>query len=209
MNNNRREKRDLTIDEIVDRAMEIAQLDGERGLTMRRVAEACGVSPMAIYHHVADKEALLTAVVDRVVADAIDDFGSTDRPWREDLVEFLCRYRAGFLEHPTAAQVYLRRPVISPELARCTELMFDAFERGGLRGRRVADATDAVVLLVMGAIGNDLTRPPAVRHELLRAVAQADAPRLNREIDSYSNRDPEARFRETLAWLLDGLLHAE
>ncbi len=209
MNTQRRAKRDLTIEEVVDRAMEIAQTDGERGLTMRRVAEACGVTTMAIYHHVADKEALLTAVVDRVVAEAIADFGAADRPWRDDLVEFLCRYRAGFLEHPTAAQVYLRRPVISASLARCTELMFEAFENAGLEGRRVTDATDAVVLLLMGAIGNDLTRPPAVRHELTQALPAEAAPRLNRDIDAYSHRDPEARFRESLDWLLDGLLAAD
>lgn len=205
MANPRRQRRDLTMEEVVDRAIEIAQAEGERGLTMRRVADACGVTPMAIYHHVENKEALLTAIVDRVVAAAIADLGTGD-DWRTDLVEFLCRFRQGLIDHPTAAQVFLRRPVLSEALARCTELMFDAFARGGLDGADLAEATDGVVLLLMGSIANDLTRPPEVRYELTKHLAPEDAPRLRSEIDVYSVRDTEARFRAALDWLLDGLL---
>ncbi len=205
MANQRRQRRDLTMEEVVDRAIEIAQAEGEKGLTMRRVADACGVTPMAIYHHVENKEALLTAIVDRVVAAAIADLGTGD-DWRTDLVEFLCRFRQGLIDHPTAAQVFLRRPVLSEALARCTELMFDAFARGGLDGADLAEATDGVVLLLMGSIANDLTRPPEVRYELTKHLAPEDAPRLSSEIDVYSVRDTEARFRAALDWLLDGLL---
>lgn len=205
MANPRRQRRDLTMEEVVDRAIEIAQAEGERGLTMRRVADACGVTPMAIYHHVENKEALLTAIVDKVVAAAIADLGTGD-DWRTDLVEFLCRFRQGLIDHPTAAQVFLRRPVLSEALARCTELMFDAFARGGLDGADLAEATDGVVLLLMGSIANDLTRPPEVRYELTKHLAPEDAPRLRSEIDVYSVRDTEARFRAALDWLLDGLL---
>ncbi len=202
----RRQRRDLRITEVVDRAIEIAQAEGERGLTMRRLAEACEVTPMALYHHVENKEALLTAIVDRVVADAIGDFGDADRHWRDDLVAFLSRFRGGFIDHPTAAQVFLRRPVLSEALARCTELMFAAFEKAGLEGARIAEATDAVVLLTMGSIANDLTRPPDVRHALVDHLTSAEAPHLLAGIDAYSHRDGDQRFHQALDWLLDGLL---
>ena len=59
-----RPKRDLTVDEIVDRAIEITGTDGgESSLTMRALASACGVTPMALYRHVDDKETLLTLIV--------------------------------------------------------------------------------------------------------------------------------------------------
>lgn len=204
----RRQRRDLTLGEVVDRAMEIAQAEGEQGLTMRRVADACNVTPMALYHHVENKEALLTAIVDRVVADAIGDFGSTGLPWREDLCAFACRLRRGLIDHPTAAQVFLRRPILSAALARCTELMFEAFDRAGLRGARIAEATDALVLLTMGSIANDLTRPPDVRYALADHTTAAEAPLLDERLDDYSHRDAEKRFRLALDWLLDGLLAA-
>jgi len=200
----RRQRRDLTLEEVVDRATEIAQAEGERGLTMRAVADACHVTPMALYHYVENKEVLLTALVDRVVADSIADFGS-EVDWRAGLTEFLARFRQGFLDHPTAAQVFLRRPVLSPALARCTELMFAAFEQAGLAGDQLAEATDAVVLLVMGSIANDLTRPNEVRRQLVDHV-DVDGTRLSAAIDVYSERDGDQRFRRSFGWLLDGLL---
>lgn len=202
----RRQRRDLTLDEVVDRAIGMAQAEGEHGLTMRKVADACGVTPMALYHHVENKEALLTAIVDRIVAEAIDDFGSSPADWRNDLAEFSSRFRQGFLDHPTAAQVYLRRPVLSESMARCTELMFEAFERAGMRGDQLAEATDAVVLLMMGSIANDLTRPHQIRHQLTEQLGAQDTPRLAAAIEVYSTRDGDQRFRRSLQWLLDGLL---
>lgn len=202
----RRQRRDLTLAEVVDRAIEIAQAEGEHGLTMRKVATACGVTPMALYHHVENKEALLTQIVDRIVADAIGNLDSTHTDWRTDLVEFCSRYRQGFIDHPTAAQVYIRRPVLSTSLARCTELMFEAFERAGMSGNQLAEATDAVVLLMMGSIANDLTRPDQVRHQLTQQLDERSTPRLAAAIDVYSTRDGDQRFRRSLHWLLDGLV---
>ena len=202
----RRQRRDLTLDEVVDRAIEIAQAEGEHGLTMRGVANACDVTPMALYHHVENKEALLTAIVDRVVSDAIQDLDVDGADWRAELTDFTCRFRHGFITHPTAAQVFLRRPILSETLALCTELMFAAFERAGLSDRQIAEATDAVVLLLMGSIANDLTRPPEIRYQLTEHLDADQAPRLSRGIDDYSQRDGEERFRQALDWLLDGLL---
>lgn len=200
----RRKRRDLTLDEVVDRAIEIAQAEGERGLTMRGVADACHVTPMALYHHVENKEELLTAIVDRVVADSIGDFGRELDP-HEGLTDFLARFRQGFLDHPTAAQVFLRRPIISPAMATCTELLFAAFEQAGLAGDQLAEATDAAVLLVMGSIANDLTRPNEVRRRLVDHLDD-DGTRLSAAIDVYSERDGDQRFRRSFGWLLDGLL---
>lgn len=37
--------------------------EGEAGLSMRRIASAVGITPMAIYKHYADKDALLNALM--------------------------------------------------------------------------------------------------------------------------------------------------
>ena len=53
---------------VVERALAIVDAEGLDGLTVRKVAEAFGVTPMALYWHFANKEALLAAVGDVVVA---------------------------------------------------------------------------------------------------------------------------------------------
>jgi AcrR family transcriptional regulator len=52
--------------EILDRALAIVQKEGRDAVSMRRLAGELGVTPMALYHHVPDKPALMSALVDRV-----------------------------------------------------------------------------------------------------------------------------------------------
>jgi len=54
---------------VVERAIAIVDSDGLDALTVRKVADEFGVTPMALYWHFANKEALLAAVGDAVVAD--------------------------------------------------------------------------------------------------------------------------------------------
>ena len=42
----------------------LAGLDGAQGLSMRAVARAVGIAPASIYHHFADKDALIAGLVD-------------------------------------------------------------------------------------------------------------------------------------------------
>ena len=51
---------------LVDRAIELADTEGLDAVTIRRLAQELGVSPMALYWHCADKDALLTAISERL-----------------------------------------------------------------------------------------------------------------------------------------------
>lgn len=54
--------------DVVDRAITLLDQTGLEALTMRRLAAELGVQPGALYHHFADKSALLAAVADEVLA---------------------------------------------------------------------------------------------------------------------------------------------
>jgi TetR/AcrR family tetracycline transcriptional repressor len=56
----------LSREVIVSAALELAEREGLDRLTMRALASQLGVTPMAIYYHVPDKEALVDLVVDEV-----------------------------------------------------------------------------------------------------------------------------------------------
>ena len=66
----------LSRDAILDRALAIADADGVDALSVRRLARELGVTPMALYWHFENKEALLHALGDRLLA------GSTPRSTR-------------------------------------------------------------------------------------------------------------------------------
>ena len=54
-----------TADRIARVALSILEEEGPDAVTMRRVAQAVGITPMAIYHHFPNREALLNSITDR------------------------------------------------------------------------------------------------------------------------------------------------
>ena len=58
-------KTDNTAEKIAGVALAVLEKDGAEAVTMRRVADAVGITPMAIYHHFSDRQALLTFIADR------------------------------------------------------------------------------------------------------------------------------------------------
>jgi AcrR family transcriptional regulator len=58
----------VTSELISNAALKLLEREGAQAVSMRRIAEAVGVTPMAIYHHFHNKEALLNSVTDREFA---------------------------------------------------------------------------------------------------------------------------------------------
>jgi AcrR family transcriptional regulator len=58
----------LTREEIIEVALNLIRQNGLAGLTMRAVAAELGVTPMAVYYYIADKDELIRMVVDTISA---------------------------------------------------------------------------------------------------------------------------------------------
>jgi len=201
-----RQRRDLSLDEIIDRASVILRDEGDEALTMRRIATECGVTPMAIYHHVTDKETLTRLVMDRLIDAALVPRSAGD--WRTDMIEFASGYRRVFIDNPGAGRLYVRQPVIGPGTARAVEEVFRILATAGFPPAAIGRAADAIVLLIMGSLVNDLTRPANIRDQLIDVIPRSETPHMKRSLKVFSHRDPEQRFRDAVAWLLDGLEYA-
>lgn len=199
------QRRDLTIEKIVAAALEVLKSSDPEALTMRRVAEKCGVSAMAIYHHVGDKNELAELAVDSIFLDAA---GAPRKgsDWRERYVDLWITIRAGLLETPGTGMIFVRQAIIGPGTATATEQMFRLLEEGGLSGQAIAEANDAMTMLSIGSIANELTRPPEIRKELGKQVAVQETPLLHENMSSYAIRDGSERYRLALKWILDGVV---
>ena len=87
----------LTLDEIVEVAGRLVQDVGVERLTMRAMADELGVTPMAIYHYVANREQLVETLGARVLAEAMPALDDGSR-W-----ENVLRARAHATFHALAA----------------------------------------------------------------------------------------------------------
>jgi AcrR family transcriptional regulator len=94
----------LSADRVIEAAVEVADDIGIDAFTIRRLATALDVKPMTIYHHVANKEAIIDGMVDAVFAEI--ELPTTDEDWRTGM-----RLRA-----VSAREVLARHPWATPLL---------------------------------------------------------------------------------------------
>ncbi|MEV6399557.1 TetR/AcrR family transcriptional regulator [Streptomyces sp. NPDC051907] len=88
----------LSPERIAEEAVALADAEGLDAVTMRRLATALGVAPMAAYRYVSGKEDLLQLMVDRV-------YGELEMPeegggWRDAMRALAVGTRALMLRHP-------------------------------------------------------------------------------------------------------------
>ena len=84
---------DLDADEIVTAAVEILQESGLDAVSMRSVSSRLGVSPVPLYSRIGNKDALLDAIADRLLADLAPP-GNADEPWDEYAMRWTRELRA-------------------------------------------------------------------------------------------------------------------
>src|SRR5438105_12622325 len=99
----------VTVDDVVAAAIDIADREGVDALTIRAVADACGLSPMGVYRHVRDKDDLLDRVVDAVVTPSLENLDATGR-WDQQITELFSNARQLNLDHPGVAVLSVLRP---------------------------------------------------------------------------------------------------
>jgi TetR/AcrR family transcriptional regulator, tetracycline repressor protein len=94
----RRKPRDLTRDKLVDAALKLIDDTGADAVTMRSLADAVGVTPMALYNHFSSKRDLLSAIAESVVGTARFDGAQAD--WRDRIRHCFEVLRNLCLQHP-------------------------------------------------------------------------------------------------------------
>jgi AcrR family transcriptional regulator len=199
----------LTRPAVLRAARRIADEEGVERLTMRRLAAELGVMPNALYTYVPDKEGLLDALIDDLLAGV--DTGETAADWRDGLARVMDSSRRLLLAHPRLAPVFLARPGLGPNAARLGEVTFALLRRGGVEGARAVEAFRALLIYSLGFAAFQATRLPADPARSARAEAvfaglpEDEFPELHRLARDLAGPTTDRQFRTGLRWLLDGI----
>lgn len=192
-------------------ALRIADAEGVEALSVRRVARDLGVMPNALYSHVADKDALLDAVLDALLGElAVPPAASG---WREGLAALLDDSRRLLARHPKLIELFFTRPTLGPNAARLGEETFRLLRDAGLDGEA---AVGAFRVLMSYALGYAALQGPRAgdRGRARRAAAAWGGrsgeghPEMRAVARPLSQPPGDAEFRRGLQWLLDGLAAA-
>src|SRR5690349_7389246 len=107
-------KERLSRERIVDCAIALADAEGLEAVTIRRLAQDQGVTPMALYWHFKDKDLLLDGIVERLMTEVKGPLsepgaGRWDERFRDLLVALLEVLRA----HPAIVGLVQNRIMLS------------------------------------------------------------------------------------------------
>jgi AcrR family transcriptional regulator len=119
----------LTRERVLRTAVAFADQHGIESLSMRKLAQALDVVPMALYRHVANKDELLGGMVDVVVGEI--DPPRTDADWKTAIRERILSARRALLRHPWASRVMESRATPTPVVLDYMDSMIGLFRTGG------------------------------------------------------------------------------
>lgn len=140
-------------------AVRIADAEGVDAVSMRRVGSELGVSGMALYRHVADREALLVRMAAHVAGER--PAVRTDEPgdWRSTLDRLARATWDALVRHPWLLAVVVRPGrVVDLLSAQQLETVLERLEAGGFDPVEAFDAVVGVTALALGIAGIVLDR---------------------------------------------------
>jgi AcrR family transcriptional regulator len=105
---------------LIDRAVELADTEGLDAVTVRRLAQEFGVTPMALYWHFSNKDELLAALGDHLLA-SVDVRSEAGASWDRRLECLVGALVAAFRSHPSIAELAAHRILMAPEGVDLTE----------------------------------------------------------------------------------------
>ena len=106
-------KRELSIERIVDAAIEIADAEGLGAVSMSRVAASLGFTTMSLYRYVTSKDDLILLMQEGASLMPVPD-DTLERGWREGVTAWVLGIRAGYQEHPWLVDIPISGAPITP-----------------------------------------------------------------------------------------------
>jgi TetR/AcrR family transcriptional regulator, tetracycline repressor protein len=190
---------------VTERALKLADADGLDALTIRKLAQDLGVTPMALYWHFRSKEDLLEGVAEQVWGE-IDVRVDPSVPWPDQLQRGLESLISVLRAHPAAPQLLLEHEKRNEAALRATEATLEILHGGGFNPEQASEIARSTlwtgIMLVMSEAGwapelsGEQRAEEQRRNEIFLAMLPAARyPRLVEASASMANCDPEVHYR--------------
>lgn len=164
----------LSPQRVIDAAAVVADRGGLTAVSMRSVASELGVEAMSLYHHVANKEALLDALADWVF-DRIH-LPPADEPWRDALRQRSLSVRAVLAAHRWALGMLESRPQPGEPLLRHHDRVMACLLGAGFSASLATHAFSAIDAYVYGFALTEASLPFEAGVGAEKEFAEAVAP---------------------------------
>ncbi|MCW3014234.1 MAG: Transcriptional regulator, TetR family [Solirubrobacterales bacterium] len=195
----------LSLEVLVDAAARIAVAEGVEAVSMRRLAERCGVGVMTLYGYVRTKEELLGALADRFLAEI--RLPPPDAPWAEQLAVLFGSVREVMLAHPALIPIVATQRIDGAAAYRGAEVVFAALYAEGVPDGDVLAAFSALTAFTIGCVQREAGVSPEAGAVLpaLAALPPDEFPHVVSLTRALVSRDPARDFADGLRLIIDGI----
>lgn len=198
----------LDREQIVRAALRIVDAEGVEALSLRRLADALGVTPMSIYWHVRDKAELLELVGHTVLAEIEIPLARGD--WREQLRDVHRSMFLGLLRHPNTVDVLIGRARYGAGGLALFERILTILLGAGFSPESAFDAYLSLYLFTLGSMAN-ASRTPEFREVQRQGVLYMLSlpvdrfPSIRAVAPVIGHRSPDAQFEIGLDVQIEGI----
>lgn len=147
----------LSADLVIARAEGLIADGGLSGFSLRRLAEALGVAPNALYNHIRNRDELLDAVTERVVAGIRLPAG--EQPWPAWVRAVAIGLRSQLLARPGVTELVLARAGSTATGPHLLAEFLDRLETAGLDRAVAHVAWHTMLTLVVGSLAQEHAHP--------------------------------------------------
>ena len=195
----------LTRDRILRTALELADREGLAAISMRRIGEVLGVEAMSIYHHVANKAAVLDGIFEIVLG----ELPTAEQPpsWQTALQDRARALRSVLRTHPHVLPLFASRPAITPASLAKLESTLAILRSAGFTVEQALLAFQSLFAFVLGhtIVAYSPRDDGAAAHPAYAALSQADYPHLVEAAPVLDRYDFDREFELGLEAMVLGL----
>jgi AcrR family transcriptional regulator len=208
-----RRKVDVSLDDVLDAAIQLADRHGFDALSIRAVAASLELSPMSLYRFVTSKDDLVDRVAIRIM-DRVELPQAFASDWRNRIVVLMRVWRDLFLAHPSVVQILASRRTSaqSEGLARLMEGVLANLETAGIRGERAVEAfwqiftfTFGHVVFELPRLGEQAEADHTASQQLNRIALERGFDRVAGLSSALTSSTTRPTFEHSLALLLEGI----
>ena len=200
----------LTADRIIEAAVAVADQGDLVAVSMRNVGKALGVEAMSLYHHVANKDALLDSLADWIFTQI--ELPTPADPWRPAILAHAQSMRAVLRRHPWALQLIESRTP-GPALLKHHNTVAACFRLNGFSVELGSQAFSVIDAYVYGFALTERNIPLSEEVSAEQFVATIELPfddypylaEVMRERVTAQGYQFADEFEVGLGFILDGL----
>lgn len=176
----------LSLERIVGAAVELADAGGLAALSMSRLADRLGFTPMSLYRYVASKDDLLVLALDTAIGEPPQSPSATG--WRDRCAQWARGLLAMYARHPWALELPISVLPAGPNQLLWLDRGLDA-----LSGTRLAEGEKISSVLLLSIYGRTQAQLVADLAAAVRQVEEGGPPPLDWAATMIRLADP-ARF---------------